>query len=405
MKLPYALQQAKVVFLTGAGASAPLGLPTTAKFLSDFAAQGVRQRLPNADAPFYDFIVDRLHVSNGPDIEYVLARLERDASWADAAASDPLFLRSSVSQFQGTLAAAEGHPLVIDGVMKALGGDLQQALMWFKSANDRLAGVIYDEVIDRYGQVDEKQAVALYRDLLGHFADFFATEFDCGLTIPFFTLNYDIAVEQAAGGLGLEVEDGFVRSTVGRRWSAESYTEYVEKPGCPTVMLIKLHGSVRLARNGVGQLVEVPPGLDRDPSPNRHVVLYPSLTPKPLSEDPFRTNYALLRGCLRHAVLLVVIGCSLRDVELNNLLRDCMEDNDRLHLLAVGPEADYKDIAERIGCSSSRVGGAQGCFAIEDPGIVDAGQGQMINMLRRWMAATANEGPHQFGSNVIFSKS
>lgn len=222
--------------------------------------------------------------------------------------------------------------------------------MRFVDMNRTLAEAIYDEVIDRYGRVDADRATALYRGLIGVFRDQFAQELGCGDTLPFFTLNYDVAVEAAAGNLGLRLVDGFADSTTGRTWGPEAYLNNRELPGSLNVVLVKLHGSVRLGRTAEGSLVELPLHLRRDPAPHRHAVLYPALGQKQLRQEPYRTNYTLLRTCLLHAVMLVVIGCSLCDDELNDLIRDCMLENSSFHLLAVGPDADHGDIAQRLSC-------------------------------------------------------
>ena len=201
--------------------------------------------------------------------------------------------------------------------------------------------------------VDASASVVLYRGLfegLGHFDAAKPVR-----TIPFFTLNYDLAVERACAGLGIPVVDGFDAGVVERQWTPSVYREYVEQEDSMTVVLVKLHGSVRLGSSG-GRLIELPPGTFRDPKPYRHTLLYPSLGPKSLEQEPYRTNYSIFRSCLMHAELLVVIGSTLRDAELNALIRGRVEENANLYVLVVAPDADAADAAERIGCNQDRVG-------------------------------------------------
>ena len=386
----------------------PLGLPSTAEFLRMFRDEVVRARIPDAarQDDLFAFITDRLHVSNPPDIEHVLARLESNVEWADRLAADPLFMRLLVDAQWGdlsTLALGAKVPTSADDLRRRFGGHLQAGLVRFLALNTTLADAIYDEVIDRYGNVNARQASSLYRGFLGVFRDQFAAEFDCGDTLPFFTLNYDMAVEAAATDLGFRVVDGFADGPMGRTWNADTYVNYQEQAGLLNVLLVKLHGSVNLGRTDNGALVELPPGLQRDPQPHRHAVLYPALGRKQLRQEPYRTNYTLLRACLLHATLLLVVGCSLRDDELNDLIRDCMIENTSLHLLAVGPDADCEDISARIDCPRERIGGAVGRFEIEAQEVIEQGQGRMINMLRRSMAsASQGQGPYQFGTEVNF---
>jgi hypothetical protein len=139
---------------------------------------------------------------------------------------------------------------------------------------------------------------------------------------------------------------------------------------------VKLHGSVRLGRTGTGELVELPAGTFRDPPPHRHAVLYPSLGPKSLDEEPYRTNYSLLRGALMRAGLFVVIGCTLRDAELNVLIRGCIEENDELYIVLINPEVTSTEIAERLGCDVGRIGVVIGYFEPEDPETLRQGRGR-----------------------------
>jgi hypothetical protein len=285
-------------------------------------------------------------------------------------------------------------------VEKVLSGK-PEMLNVFGSWNSKLANLIYDEVIDHYGNVDAAKATALYKGL-GLFEYQIVEGIAPLRTLPFFTLNYDTAVEEACRNLGVRLVDGFVEGRfTGRRWDAAAYTDFVEVPDEVNCVLVKLHGSVRLGRSNRGVLVELPTGLHRDPPPHRHAVIYPSLSPKALGDEPFRTNYRLLRACLRHARFIVVIGCSMRDQALNDLVSECMDENEELRLVAIAPDADVETLARRIGCDLSRLGASRGCWEIEAIATLSAGKGQVLNAIRRWMmsAVSRSDSPHKFGTN------
>lgn len=134
-------------------------------------------------------------------------------------------------------------------------------------------------------------------------------------------------------------------------------------------------------------------------------MLYPTLGSKRLDEEPFRTNYALLRPCLLHAQLLVVVGSTMRDVELNALIRSCLDENPALYMVVCGPEVLSTDVAKRIGCAPDRVAGAVGCFEIEEPGVLKQGRSRALNMIRLWYGSrpgAASSPPQQFGTDVGF---
>jgi len=311
------------------------------------------------------------------DIEVVLAGLEANADWAAKLASDHQF------------------------VAKVLSGNLEM-LNVFRGWNSKLANAIYDEVIDHYGNVDAVKATALYKGL-GLLEHQIVQDMVPLRTLTFFTLYYDTAVEEACRSLGVRLVDGFVEGPfTERRWDAKAYTDFVEVPDIVNCVLVKLHGSVRLGRRDDGVLVELPAGLHRDPSPYRHAVLYPSLSPKALGDEPFRSNYRLLRACLRHARFIVVVGCSMRDQALNDLVRECMDENEELRLVAIAPDADVETLARQIGCDVSKLGASRGCWEIEDNATLSAGKGRVRNAIRRWMISpvSRSDSPHKFGTNV-----
>jgi len=397
MPLPDAIRKSPIVFLTGAGASVPLGLPATAGFLARFV-EAMPRRLAGATPELWRFASERLTQRQPGDIEVVLQELEAVETWAKQFGADFSFAQSAADFFRPTLSAsADVADVAVSGLADQLSRDLQAMCTTFASWSRRVADAIYDEVIECYGSVAPTAAADLYRGLLGVMDQFEAVA--PLRTVPLFTLNYDIAVEQAVDGLGLGIVDGFVGGAVGRRWTPRAYHDYNEKPDVITVVLVKLHGSVRLGRTEGGALIELPAGTYRDPPPHRHAVLYPSLGPKSLDEEPYRANYSMLRACLMHARLFVVIGSTLRDTELNVLIRGCLEENEQLYLVVLGPEANSADTAQRIGCERTRVGGAVGCFDVEDPDVLKFGRGRILNALRRWWMSRGGGGPHTYGAD------
>jgi hypothetical protein len=398
--LPASLTRSRIVFLTGAGASAPLGLPTTAGFLQRFVDSAMSTRLSGMPEGVWRLARERLSQRQPTDIEVVLQELEAVGLWSDRFASDFSFFQSAMDGFRPTLTEKGMPEIEANGLADLLARDAQTTFGEFAEWSRRLAEAIYDEVVACYGTVDSGAAADLYRGLLGVMDQFDVT--DPIRTVPFFTLNYDIAVEHAVEALNLGLVDGFDRGLAGRKWSPVAYTGYVEHPDSMTVVLVKLHGSVRLGQTEEGGLIELPQGTHRDPAPHRHALLYPSLGPKLLDAEPYRTNYSILRSCLMHAELCVVIGTTLRDTELNVLIGGCLEENEKLYLIVLGPEASSADVADRIGCDPTRIGGAVGRFEIEDPEVLRQGQGRTLNAIRRWWMSRSETGPHRFGTDVEF---
>jgi hypothetical protein len=373
MNLPPALSHTPIVFLTGAGASVPLGLPATKGFLSTFRDQVTNTWSQDSPSGYLGFVQDRLSHPDG-DIEAVLGSLEQESNWCDILAADLPF------------------------VQEVLGGD-RSRLLGFKTKIDKLREAIYDEVVRIYGNVDPIKAESLYKGLVGSYMLYFRPLCGGRPTLPFFTLNYDTAVEEAASLLGIRCVDG-IRQMAGtsfRRWTADAYADYEPSPEEEVcIVLVKLHGSVRLVERSTvnGPLfVEVPTGLARDPAPNKHVVLYPSLLPKPITTEPFRTGYRLFRASLSNSntYCLVIIGCSFRDLELNTIVRDALDDNDHLKLVVLDPGLDHETVAQRIGCTPERVHVIQQPFVPEADEDLKNGRGKIMTPLRLWVGVAVGE--------------
>ena len=165
-----------------------------------------------------------------------------------------------------------------------------------------------------------------------------------------------------------------------------------------TVILVKLHGSVRWGRRSLGEIagkpndviVELPHFVGRNPGKHLHAVLYPSESPKPTAAEPFRTGYRIFRHCLNHARILIVIGCSLRDPEVRSAISDAADDNPHLRLLLFGPEAKHDATAVDLGIDAGRVAAVRGRFETTD---YVEGKSAFMGCLRGYSAsACADEG-------------
>ena len=336
MNVPDSITKAPVIFLTGAGASAPLGLHPTREFLEYFKDTPLRKLSQGASREVAEVALQTeiLATEKGMDIERILSRVE------------------------STIQAVE-HLTADSFVAKTVLGASGSHLTSYKMALEVVRELIYDEVISEYSRVDVDRAAELYRDLFVDYRKWLGGIPRVGTTVPLFTLNYDIAVEVAASQLGVRLVDGLreVRGAPERRWSAKAFEDYHEDAEALTVILLKLHGSVRWGRQktGSGAIVELPVHVGRDPGEYRHVVLYPSELTKPMHLEPFRTPYRIFRECLNSATVLFVVGCSLRDQEIRTSISDGMDDNPSLHLVLIGPESDHVRTATELQLDASRV--------------------------------------------------
>lgn len=358
MRIPDSIGKAPLIFLTGAGASVPLGCLTSKQFVKHFLQSEAIQRLDGRDRTILQFTnwlrgqAERADVD--VDIEMILQLLEANAANAERLRTDQVFVR-----------------MVLNGQTKAL----EQ----FIGLNQELRDALYSEIIEHFSSIDSDRAGELYRPFFVQFLDWFGQVPGVGPTVPFFTLNYDTAVEGAAAALDIRLVDGLgpMHSAVERRWSRSWFESYEEKQSVPSVVLFKLHGSVRWGWSTVAKrevISELSPRVGRDPGIYKHAVLYPTLGPKPVREEPFRTGYRFLRTCLGNARVLFVIGCSLRDSEIQEAISDAMDDNKELHIVSVAPDADHNRVARLTECDPSRVVAVQQEFTFPpsgSPGAID----------------------------------
>jgi SIR2-like domain len=373
MKIPQSVATAKIVVLTGAGASAPLGRHTTREFLDEFFQVESRSlRIDQKTNELLNLLENEARDSQG-DIETVLDLLERRASAAGFLESDPCFLSQS----------------------KVSTSERARLLGAYREQTGRIRDAIYEMVVEHYSETEARPAAQLYEGLLSDFPSWFQNVPDLGRTLPLFTLNYDTAVELAVsrlakpeqpGKIPVRLVDGIsaVSSAAERRWRRAAFESYAEDPAMMNIVLVKLHGSVRWGRRalsetrpGDDEIVELPPGVGRNPGAYEHAVLYPTLAPKPVNVEPYRTGFQLFRQCLLGARLAIIVGTSMRDPEVNAILRDSVEDNGDLHVVFVGPNVDHAELSARLSLDPSRVAADKKEFALPPK------QGQLLGDLRK----------------------
>lgn len=316
---------APVVILAGAGASVPLAKATTEGFMDRVAGLPVRPELLR----IFQRVRETCAPSEGVeavDIEVVLDHLSACIQAGETFRGDP--------GFRAILFGKNPPQKDLDTLLAEC-AELREALL--------------DEVVRHYGEVDEAAAGRLYRPLLAEIPRRLEVR-----ALPLFTLNYDLAVESAAAALRVRIVDGVDRGRgVNRTWSPLQFHR-VRASRSKTIALFKLHGSVSWCTDEQGTITEVV-GLERDPRPLKHVLMYPSLQSKNLQGEPWSTAYGYLRACLNSAKVALIIGTSLRDAELVDALKSGVDRNPALALALLSPSADHEAFSDRLDVNPSRV--------------------------------------------------
>jgi len=320
------ITSAPVVILTGAGASVPLGKPTTAQFVESIDGDQRREH-GRVWSELVRSCSDMWH-TDLVDVEMILQHV-----------GDMLDLADRVRRDYNLVAIADNAKSICDR---------------YRTIESQLC----EAVVERYSDVPPARATALYKPLFKGLRAHPRTR-----TLPIFTLNYDLAVETAATRLSVPLVDGVRRGAPARsRWSAAEFHRYAPRDEL-TVVLFKLHGSTTWAWGKDGSLVELPSGTGKDPGAFRHALLYPYLSPKGLEREPFKTGYAYLAGCLGKAEVLLIVGTSLRDQHLVEVLRSVVAANSGLQLLVVDPRVDAPALAAVLQAAPERITGVNEGFS------------------------------------------
>jgi len=322
-ELSPAITSSEVMLFAGAGASVPLGMPTTRAFLNELRRQVEATRL----RVVYDAALDQL--GNDADIERLLDIL---AQWRSYPLSSPprLATGSPVAPSQPPPTAGTQAEVV----------DLYEAAL-------RL-------ITTRYSDVDADRARFLYGWLLIWLKGF-CTNWS---PLPIFTTNYDWTFERMVERLKRRITslvDGFVANPAGSLWNPAAFHR-LKGARHWQIVLFKLHGSTAWYRQPSGQIAKIT-HAERYSGQLKNVIVYPTEAKTELvREEPFLTAYSYLTACLSMGTrLCVVIGYSFRDPEISEAFRIGLAENPQLRIIVLDPDPDKGRLEKSLQCSPERM--------------------------------------------------
>ncbi len=300
----------RIAFLLGAGASVEAGLPTL-QSLSTAFFQDLEKQHPSLHQSLVLWFPAAAGSHSLPDAEQLLGYLERVIEWPhpalEASRRDAAILQHELRKF-----------------------------IW--------------ATLGRHRRLD-------YLDPLQHLL---ATN----APLEIFSLNNDMVIEEWCRRRGVSYCDGF--NTAGE-WHIRAF----EQPEL-RIRLFKLHGSINwyrdqntdmLARAASGRRVALALRVARTAVPDV-ALLFPAHT-KDILQPPLLTLFHLFQQKLAHLELLVVAGCSLRDLHISRALRQAMVQNENLHVLLVDPDPTGRavwQIVQRLPALEPRVRHHQATF-------------------------------------------
>lgn len=310
------------VFLLGAGASVPLGMPTT---------QDLRRRL-----------CDRSSIGR------FATEVHRSAAYRFRISEDDVNVETFLEHLYELkllvwLARRSNVPTLLPELTSA-GSAISAAA---DDKLDRLEARVFALVETTCGDCDGAAAERLWRKILA----FVSRQQP---RVPIFTLNYDWTFERLAiqRSKRYELTDGF--ELLGGEWNPRRFSA-TPVAGKINIALFKLHGSTTWVgegpikslasfhTSGTGDgagFVIIPPGHAyeismgdeywRQPEPDDSVL--PLLT-----AEPFKTLQSMFREALRAAKTLVVIGYAFQDRHINRQIESALAANNDLQVLVVDP--------------------------------------------------------------------
>ena len=323
-----------IVFFLGAGSSVPFGMPTTLSFRRVLLNRSRKdeKRLINA---LYRSAAYRYRISeDGINLEEFLEFLHelRLGLW--------LVSRSKLTTpLSSTLAK-----ISVDSWAET---DLKvNTVRW------RILEVLHEVCGDCSGQ----KVAELWEPLLG--------KLQCFTTVfPIFTLNYDWTFEKLciAREDRFRLTDGF-SSALGGDWSSDHFTKFDPSQERIDICLFKLHGSTcwvggikslgsfdssqRKPKYGFESEKSSPfdivyPGYRREvwlgngswSMPELETDLFVSWRRR----EPYSVLYQYLDECLTHARVVVVVGYSFGDKDINARLADTFRKNKLVHFVVLDP--------------------------------------------------------------------
>lgn len=334
----------RIIFLTGAGASAPLGLPTMEHLLSTDFWKSVSPPVKKAIA-FLGTEWSRQNREGLVDFEYVYTLADAlSESTSDDILAYPLIRQVSVG-FPGERNRYE-----------------------FRDNFEAIRRAAVDLREDLRSQVHQK--LRLSSDKINESAKIYSSLLEpifprlrAGTAISIFTTNYDRAIEsiwQAGlhkdwlGPETVRLKRGFVgdETSPGQVWSVSGYDwEPTSKEYC--VKLYKLHGSLNWRRQ-LGSVLEGPADEYTDES----ALIYPIRHSKNGLGEPFDQLFHYWRSELTAASDCVVIGSSLRDPLLLDELPGIISNENpglRIWIVDRSPETVMANVPKSIHSRTNRV--------------------------------------------------
>ncbi len=304
------------MLFVGAGASTSLGIPDMQGMVNT-VYRNVEKEDPDYAQIIREIGVRFQHAGITLDIENLLGALE--------ASLEPEKVWNEVGpKIAAVLTESSQKPLPYEDKVPSLVSKIKQVI------SNLCQSIDYAKAVTQYGQLFDalkesnggtiNNLPSLYRTVV--------------------TTNYDVAIEYYFRQAGIAYSEGFKSDDFGRFVFAEAWGNDTRR----AVDLIKIHGSISYAEeNVVIERVEVPVGGSSLYGPvARRIMIYPA-GEKSITRRPYFDLYNRFRSNLLSDLYdstLVVVGSSLRDIAIRNIIEDWLAIKKDARLFIFGRSAE-----------------------------------------------------------------
>lgn len=329
---------AKIVLFFGAGASASLGLRTMAGFR------------------------DELQARLSPDVYAEVCEAYRSIARRYRTGEDWVnleILMESLNEWELALFVLGVMPLPLAILPRAIERDA------FYDARRRIVSLkreVVRCVVQHYSSVSEVQSFR-------HHGWLYALITSGAGVVPTFTTNYDWVLEETCWGSSgkIHLTDGF-SAPRGGNWSRQNFDDF-RPSGDIDLVLFKLHGSTSWYAQGeliIKTLDVLAPAYEDTPALDP-VLIFPGykreamigeetyylphdfFAPPATQQEPYACALEHLEECLARAHLLIVVGYTFGDDDINSRMASGLAHNEHVRAILVEPVCDpYWDIDERF---------------------------------------------------------
>ena len=166
-------------------------------------------------------------------------------------------------------------------------------------------------------------------------------KFSQGKSLSIFTLNYDGILREVARELEYRVIDGFhlTPSSKYRIFNPNVYKKIELEGAGAIVKIFCMHGELSWKLTRDGKIAMKSAVYELNSEDEKRAIIYPIRGGKYPYEEPFKTLYQFFSNELRIIERLLIIGYSFRDLPINSIINDSLLSNEKLKIIYVSPSA------------------------------------------------------------------